>query len=80
MASVEKSLLGTETVVELRRHGVKSRICGLSANDLEKEFLDAGANTFLMKPFPTDAKMLTQELFRALYEDEKVVQESSKFD
>ena len=33
MASVEKQLLGTETVKALRQQGVDCRICGLSAND-----------------------------------------------
>jgi CheY-like chemotaxis protein len=49
MASVEKQLLGTETVRELRRRGVVDRICGLSANDKELEFLQAGADCFWLK-------------------------------
>lgn len=67
MASVEKQLLGTETVVELRARGVQSRICGLSANDLEVEFLKAGADAFLLKPFPCKAEELKIELLRILY-------------
>lgn len=50
MASVDKQLLGTETIRELRSKGVTSIMCGLSANDLEKPFLDAGADSFMMKP------------------------------
>jgi CheY-like chemotaxis protein len=49
MASVEKQLLGTETVRELRKRGVECRICGLSANDKELDFLRAGADSFCYK-------------------------------
>ncbi len=49
MASVEKQLLGTEAVRELRKRGVDCRICGLSANDKEFEFLQAGADSFCFK-------------------------------
>ena len=52
MASVEKQLLGTETARALRSKGVTSIICGLSANDMQQQFLESGADTFLMKPFP----------------------------
>jgi CheY-like chemotaxis protein len=51
MASVEKSLLGTETVRSLRSKGVTSRICGLSANDVEQAFFDNGATAFMINPF-----------------------------
>jgi CheY-like chemotaxis protein len=67
MASVEKSLLGTETVAALRAKGVtNSRICGLSANELKQQFLDAGADYFMLKPFPTDPNFLHRELLLAL--------------
>jgi CheY-like chemotaxis protein len=66
MASVEKSLLGSETVEMMRRNGVTSRICGLSANDKENEFLAAGADCFLFKPFPCERHALEKELFRIL--------------
>jgi len=69
MASVEKQLLGTEAVRELRARGVKSRICGLSANDKGAEFLDAGADAFSFKPFPCESRALTHELIRILYKD-----------
>jgi len=71
MASVEKQLLGTETVAELRTKGVKSRICGLSANDKELEFLEAGSDAFLFKPIPCDAKTLRTTLHRLLYGDKE---------
>lgn len=67
MASVQKQLLGTETVLELRNRGVTCRICGLSANDKETEFLEAGADVFTFKPFACERGALRQELFRVLY-------------
>ena len=66
MASVEKQLLGTETVSALRAKGVQSRICGLSANDTKTSFLSAGADFFMLKPFPTNKDALTRELERLL--------------
>ena len=67
MASVEKQLLGTETVKAMRSKDVQSIICGLSANDMEKEFLQAGANAFMMKPFPCENAALEAELIRIVY-------------
>ena len=64
MASVEKQLLGTETVQAMRAKGVGSIICGLSANDMEEEFVKAGANAFISKPFPCRKDMLKDELRR----------------
>ena len=66
MASIEKQLLGTETVRALRSRGVESLICGLSANDLEQQFKDAGADHFHFKPFPCEKEALTTELIRIL--------------
>jgi signal transduction histidine kinase/CheY-like chemotaxis protein len=69
MTSADNTLLGTETVQALRKKGVKSRICGLSANDVEKLFLQSGANHFLIKPFPCAKEPLMRELLRILYEE-----------
>ena len=66
MSSVERQLLGTETVSSLRSHGVTSCICGLSANDMEAQFKAAGADAFLMKPFPCDPDALKAEMRRVL--------------
>ncbi|CAB9502360.1 sensor kinase/phosphatase LuxQ [Seminavis robusta] len=66
MASVEKQLLGTETVRALRAQGVEARICGLSANDMEEGFLENGANSFLFKPFPCEKDAFSRELARIL--------------
>ena len=62
MASVEKQLLGTETVQRMRARGVTSRICGLSANDMQSAFLEAGANAFLQKPLPCKPDALSRAL------------------
>ena len=68
MSSVTKQLLGTEAVRALRANGVtKTCICGLSANDMESQFLRAGAKSFMMKPFPCDAEKLRRELRRVLH-------------
>jgi len=61
MASVEKQLLGTETVSALRAKGVESRICGLSANDVEAAFVNAGADFFELKVCPSS--LLCSHLF-----------------
>eukprot|EP00977_Amphora_coffeiformis_P019677 scaffold7386_cov160-Amphora_coffeaeformis.AAC.7 len=66
MASVEKQLLGTETSRALRAKGVTARICGLSANNMEQSFLEAGANAFLQKPIPCNAEQILEELRRIL--------------
>ena len=66
MSSAEKQLLGTETVRALRSKGVTSIICGLSANDLESTFLRAGADAFLIKPFPCKVAELKSALTNIL--------------
>jgi CheY-like chemotaxis protein len=68
MASVEKQLLGSETIAALRNKGVKCRLCGLSANDKEEDFFEAGADAFMFKPFPCIPYELTQAMCRILYQ------------
>jgi CheY-like chemotaxis protein len=63
----DKQLLGTETVREMRLKGVKARICGLSANDVERDFLENGADTFLKKPYPCEKAALRKTLIRVLF-------------
>lgn len=46
--------------------GVTAKICGLSANDVEHAFEDAGADAFMFKPFPTKPDALKRELVRIL--------------
>lgn len=67
MASIDKQMLGTETILEMRAQGLACRLFGLSANDLESEFIAAGADGFVMKPFPTETDALKVELLRAYY-------------
>ena len=64
MASVEKQLLGTETVHLMRSKGVQSIICGLSANDIEESFIKAGANDFNLKPLPCKPDQLKNLLLK----------------
>lgn len=68
MSSASKQLTGTETVRALRSRGVdRPRLCGLSANDVESQFLDAGADAFMIKPFPCGTDALTEELVRIYF-------------
>ena len=69
MASMNKQLLGSETARALRAMGVKSKICGLSANDMEDMFLQNGADAFLMKPLPVAKEPLSRVLRRILYDE-----------
>ena len=66
MASIEKQLLGTETTRAMRGKGCQCFITGLSANDMESPFLDAGADAFMFKPFPCKADELRKTLQRLL--------------
>jgi len=62
MASIGKQMLGTQTVRELRARGVQTKICGCSANNLVDEFFAAGADFFVLKPFPCEKNELRREL------------------
>ena len=66
MTSTDRQLLGTETARELRAKGVQSTICGLSANDMALQFIESGANAFMMKPFPCGEEDLVTELIRVI--------------
>lgn len=66
MASVDKQLLGTETAQSMRAMGVKSKICGLSANDLRDAFITSGADDFVLKPMPCKPLELKQLLQKIL--------------
>jgi CheY-like chemotaxis protein len=74
MASVEKQLLGTETVRALRSHGVTSILCGLSANDLAAAFQSVGANAFWLKPFPSEPKKLKRALIQ-IFRQQRIQQQ-----
>lgn len=67
MASVQKQLLGTETVRKIRANGFhRPIICGLSANDVEDAFYHAGSDAFMFKPFPCKKDELEKELLKVL--------------
>jgi len=67
MASVQKQLLGTETVRKIRAKGFqKPIICGLSANDVEDAFYHAGSDAFMFKPFPCKKDELEKELLKVM--------------
>jgi len=67
MASVQKQLLGTETVRKIRANGFQRPIiCGLSANDVEVAFYHAGSDAFMFKPFPCKKDELEKELLKVL--------------
>ena len=53
-------LTGTDTILALRRHGVKSLIIGCSGNDLDNDFLEAGADRCWQKPLPTNTMIIRQ--------------------
>lgn len=53
-------LLGTDTILALRRQGVQSMIIGCSGNDLESDFLEAGADRCWQKPLPANAEIIRQ--------------------
>lgn len=64
MGTDGSKLIGPEAVAELRRLGVRSKICGMSANDVEQMFDDSGANAFVFKPLRFRTEPLKSELER----------------
>jgi CheY-like chemotaxis protein len=77
MTSAEQTMKGTEAVRALRAKGMNCIICGLSANNLEGAFLSAGADTFLIKPFPCKDDELRLELGRILQLNRTAMTEDS---
>lgn len=73
MASADKQLLGTETIRLMRTRGIEAIICGLSANDLENVFVNAGADAFMIKPFPCEPQDLSRELLRIVNAPDRAV-------
>jgi len=76
MASINKQLLGTETIERLRSNGVGSIICALSANNLRRDFLNAGADDFNLKPLPCKADSLKPLLHKLITTRPYVVSKS----
>jgi PleD family two-component response regulator len=48
-------MLGTDTVVAMRRLKIKSIIIGCSGNDINDEFMDAGTDWVMGKPTPSNS-------------------------
>ena len=63
-------LLGTETVVELRKNKVDSVIVGCSGNDIDEEFMTAGTNWVMKKPTPAN-NVIAEKLRQLLSQREK---------
>lgn len=63
MPCMERPLLGTEVTRRMRAMGFTGLICGLSANDLRQDFMDAGADSFILKPWQ-GKEMLKAELVK----------------
>ncbi|CAJ1948627.1 unnamed protein product [Cylindrotheca closterium] len=60
-------LLGTDTVVAMRRRGIDSVIVGCSGNDIDDQFMDSGTDWVMKKPTPPNdiiVKRLRQLLNR----------------
>jgi hypothetical protein len=70
MGTDSKQLLGSDAVIEIRNRGIQSKICGMSANDVENLFENAGADEFIFKPLPFRKDPLTRELLRILSGDD----------
>lgn len=60
-------LLGTDTVVAMRRRGIDSVIVGCSGNDIDDQFMESGTDWVMKKPTPPNeviVKQLRQLLVR----------------
>eukprot|EP00980_Cylindrotheca_fusiformis_P001232 scaffold331_cov117-Cylindrotheca_fusiformis.AAC.10 len=64
MGTNPTDLLGSEVAVQMRERGIESVICGMSANDVEALFADAGADAFVFKPLPYRKDALLREMNR----------------
>jgi hypothetical protein len=51
----------------MRSRGITAKICGLSVNDVELDFLESGADAFIKKPYPCEKGALEKALVRVLY-------------
>lgn len=53
-------LVGTDVVIALRRNHVNALIVGCSGNDLNIEFMNAGADLVWGKPLPSNDQIIAQ--------------------
>lgn len=58
-------LVGTDVIRQMRRSGVASFIIGCSGNEMEKDFLAAGADKVWCKPIPNN-QLIRSQFRRAL--------------
>jgi CheY-like chemotaxis protein len=49
-------MCGPEAIIEMRRWGYRGLVVGLSGNADETQFLDAGADGFMLKPFNREVR------------------------
>jgi CheY-like chemotaxis protein len=62
-------LLGTDTVLAMRRQKNKAIIIGCSGNDIDQEFMEAGSDWVMGKPTPANAIILRE--FKRLISERK---------
>jgi hypothetical protein len=79
MASMELELRGTENVAALGSQSCYSRICGLSANDAETAFLNAGADFFIFKLFQLAKNGLLEYFVLSCLENDVVEADDDRF-
>ena len=60
MESAGGVMLGTDTVIALKRLGVGSLIIGCSGNDMEQDFQEVGADYCWKKPLPSNETIIEQ--------------------
>lgn len=65
-------MVGTDAIYALRRMGVNSIIIGCSGNDLDDEFIDAGADAVWPKPIPTNEEIIRQISEALAYRDNPI--------
>jgi len=53
-------MLGTDTIIALKRMKVGSLLIGCSGNDMAQEFKDAGADYCWLKPLPSNEEIIKQ--------------------
>jgi CheY-like chemotaxis protein len=52
-------MVGTDVVFAMRRMRIDSIIIGCSGNDMDEQFLEAGADWVWKKPMPSNSKIIT---------------------
>jgi len=68
-------LLGTDTVVALRRRGIKSVIIGCSGNDIDTQFMESGTDWVMKKPTPPN-HVIVKRLQQLLASRQQILDEN----